>query len=51
MIKRILFWLVIAFAVFYLISSPAGAAHAIQSAGTGLQSAFTSIATFFSTLF
>jgi hypothetical protein len=51
MVKKTLFWLVIAFAVFYLISQPSGAAGAIKGAATGVEAAFNSIITFFSSLF
>ena len=51
MVKKTLFWLVIAFAVFYLISQPSSAAGAIKGAASGVGAAFTSIITFFTTLF
>ena len=51
MVKKTLIWLAIAFAVFYLISQPSGAAGAIKGAATGVQAAFNSIITFFTSLF
>lgn len=51
MIKKTLIWLVIAFAVFYLISQPSSAAGAIKGAAVGVQAAFNSIITFFTSLF
>jgi hypothetical protein len=51
MIKKTLIWLAIAFAVFYLISQPSGAAGAIKGAATGVEAAFNSIITFFTSLF
>jgi hypothetical protein len=51
MIKKTLIWLAIAFAVFYLISQPSSAAGAIKGAGSGVEAAFNSIITFFTSLF
>jgi hypothetical protein len=49
--KKALTWLAIAFAVFYVLSSPSGAADAISSAGGGLREAGDSLAVFFEQLF
>jgi hypothetical protein len=51
MVRKVLIWLAIAFAVFYLISQPASAAGAIKGAATGVEAAFTAIITFFTSLF
>lgn len=51
MVKKILIWVVIAFAVFYLISQPSSAAGAIKGAAAGVETAFNSIITFFTSLF
>lgn len=51
MVKKVLIWLVLAFAVFYLISQPASAASAIKGAASGVAVAFTSVITFFTSLF
>lgn len=51
MVKKILIWLAIGFAVFYLLSQPTGAANAIKGAADGIASAFNSIITFFTSLF
>lgn len=51
MVKKILIWVVIAFAVFYLISQPSSAAGAVRGAASAVGAAFTSIITFFTSLF
>ena len=51
MVKKTLIWLAIAFAAFYLISQPSGAAGAIKGAVTGVEAAFNSVITFFTSLF
>jgi hypothetical protein len=51
MVKKTLIWLAIAFAVFYLISQPSGAAGAVKGAANGVQAAFDAIITFFTSLF
>jgi len=51
MVKKILIWLAIAFAAFYLLSQPSGAAGAIREAATGVEAGFNSIITFFTSLF
>ncbi|MGB9377978.1 MAG: hypothetical protein WCB04_10755 [Mycobacteriales bacterium] len=50
MVKKILGWLAIAFAVFYLLSSPVEAAAAIKAVGDGLVHAADQLAKFFSSL-
>jgi hypothetical protein len=49
--KKGLTLLVVAFAAFYLLSKPQGAADAIQVAGEALQTAFEQVMRFFSALF
>jgi hypothetical protein len=51
MVKKVLIWLAIAFAVFYLISQPSSAADAIKGAANGVEAAFNAIITFFTSLF
>ncbi len=43
-------WLVIGFALFYLLSAPADAAHLVRSAGNGLAHAANQLAIFFHNL-
>ncbi len=50
MAKKVLTWVAIAFAVFYVLSSPTQAAAAVESAGNGLQTAGEAVATFFNEL-
>lgn len=50
MVKKVLIWLVIAFAAFYLFSQPTGAANAVRGAAGAVVSAFGSVITFFSSL-
>jgi hypothetical protein len=49
--KKTLTWVAIAFAVFYVLSQPSGAADALRSAGGGLREAGDSLALFFEQLF
>jgi hypothetical protein len=49
--KKGLTLLVVAFAVFYLLTRPEEAADALQVAGDGLETAFRRIGRFFSALF
>jgi hypothetical protein len=49
--KKLLIWLVIAFAAFYLFTQPEGAAHAVGGAFSAVGDAFGSVITFLSTLF
>ncbi len=49
-LKKLLTFLVIAFAVFYLLSAPRDAAEAVRSALNGLQDAAESLTTFFENL-
>jgi hypothetical protein len=49
--KKGLTLLVVAFAAFYLLTKPEGAADAIQTAGEALQTAFEQVMRFFSALF
>ncbi len=51
MIKKLLIWVAIAFVAFYLVTQPTGAADAVKGAASGVESAFGSIITFFSSLF
>lgn len=50
MVKKIVTWLAIGFAVFYLISQPTQAAGAVKGAGNGLRHAANQIVLFFSNL-
>lgn len=50
MLKKVLVWLIAAFAVFYLITAPQAAADAVKSAGSGLQTAGQSVIDFFDAL-
>lgn len=49
-VRRILIWLAIAFAVFYLLSQPVEAANAVKAVGDGLVNAAQQLAKFFSSL-
>ena len=49
--KKGLTLLVVAFAAFYLLSRPEGAAEAIQVAGEALRTAFDQVMRFFTALF
>ncbi len=50
MVKKVLGWLAIAFAVFYLLSQPVEAANAVKAVGDGMVNAAQQLATFFSNL-
>ncbi|WP_328992267.1 hypothetical protein OG394_38490 [Kribbella sp. NBC_01245] len=49
--KKLLIWLVIAFAAFYLISQPENAANAVGGAFSAVGDAFGSVITFLTALF
>lgn len=49
--KKLLIWLVIAFAAFYLISQPENAADAVTGAFSAVGDAFGSVITFLTALF
>lgn len=49
--KKLLGVVVIAFAVFYLLTQPAAAADAVRGAGGVLQDAFHAVVTFLNALF
>ena len=49
--QKLLVGVVVAFAAFYLLSQPAGAADAVKGAATGVGGAFESIIEFISALF
>ena len=49
-VKKVLLWLVVAFAVFYVIQSPESAADIVRSAGQGLGNAASSLAAFVGSL-
>ena len=49
--KKLLIWLVIAFAAFYLLTQPEGAANAVGGAFSAVGDAFGSVITFLSALF
>ena len=48
--KKVLTWIAVAFAVFYVLAKPTEAAAAVESAGAGLRVAGDAIATFFTAL-
>jgi hypothetical protein len=48
--KKGLMLLVVAFAAFYLLTEPTGAANALQGAADGVRSAFEQIVRFFTAL-
>jgi hypothetical protein len=49
--KKVLTWVIIAFAVFYVLSAPGSAANAVRGAAGGLREAGDSVAVFFENLF
>ena len=49
-VKKILTWLVIAFALFYVIQAPEASAHLVRSAGNALGDAAQSLAQFVGSL-
>ena len=49
-LKKVLAWLVLAFAVFYVIQAPEESAHFVRSAGQALGNAAESIAAFIGSL-
>jgi hypothetical protein len=49
-VKRIIIFLVVGFALFYLISQPANAANAVQAVFAALAKVFRSIIIFFQSL-
>jgi hypothetical protein len=49
-LKKVLTWLVIAFAVFYVIQAPEASAELVRSAGNALGSAASSLAAFVGSL-
>ncbi|MDX6258905.1 MAG: hypothetical protein QOH84_593 [Kribbellaceae bacterium] len=49
--KKLLIWLVIAFAAFYLFTQPENAANAVGGAFSAVGDAFGSMITFLSALF
>jgi hypothetical protein len=51
MLKRILLWLAIVFAVFYILTAPADAANAVQGAFAALAAAAQAFLTFIDALF
>lgn len=51
MATKALIWVAVAFAAFYLLSSPGDAAGAVRAAGGGLVEAGDAVTTFFETLF
>jgi hypothetical protein len=48
--KKVLAWLAIAFAIFYVISAPEQSAALVRRAGLALGDAASSLATFFQSL-
>jgi hypothetical protein len=49
-VKKVLTWLVIAFALFYMIQAPEASAQLVRSAGNALGDAAQSLATFVGSL-
>jgi large-conductance mechanosensitive channel len=49
-LKKVVTWLVIAFAVFYVIQAPEASAELVRSAGNALGSAASSLAAFVGSL-
>lgn len=49
-VKRIVLWLVVAFAVFYLVTDPEGSGDAVRGAWDGLGTAGSSVLSFFESL-
>jgi hypothetical protein len=49
-LKKILGWAAVAFVIFYLITDPTGAAHAVSSITALLKTAGSSLETFFNSL-
>jgi hypothetical protein len=49
-LKKVLTWLVIAFALFYVIQAPEASAQLVRSAGNALGDAAQSLATFVGSL-
>lgn len=46
MIRKLAFWAVVIFAIYYLVNDPHGAAHAVRAAFAGLHSVGASLSTF-----
>lgn len=49
-LKKVLLWLVVAFAVYYVIQDPEGSADMVRTAGTALGDAATSFSEFVGSL-
>jgi hypothetical protein len=49
-LKKYLTWAIAAFAIFYLLKSPNGAAHIVHNAASGLASAGDSLSRFVNAL-
>lgn len=49
-LKRVITWLVVAFAVWYVIQDPEGSADIVRAAGTALGDAATSLSEFVGSL-
>ena len=49
-LKKVITWLVVAFAVWYVIQNPEGSAEMVRSAGTALGDAATSLSQFVGSL-
>jgi hypothetical protein len=50
MLKRVITWAIVIFIVYYLVTDPHSASHAVQSALRGLRTAGNSLASFVSNL-
>lgn len=51
MTKKVAWWTVGVFVAFFLITQPASAANSVKTAAHGLGHGFSSVITFFGTLF
>ncbi len=49
-LKKVISWLVVAFAVWYVIQNPEGSADIVRNAGTALGDAATSLSEFVGSL-
>ena len=47
MVKKVIIWLLVAFAVYSVVATPNESADAVRTAGTALQSAAESVIDFF----
>jgi hypothetical protein len=50
MLRKVIMWAIVIFIVYYLATSPSGAAHFVHSAYNGLHSAANSMSKFINSL-